>query len=88
MLFLNICAFATPTDVDLFLTSSNSDISVEVRINDESLQIVEAGSTVVPGRYFIDIIKKINSRKISLFLSDDKSLIIKTDRGEYSRHAL
>ncbi len=76
------------TDVDLFLTSSNSDISVEVRINDESLQIVEAGSTVVPGRYFIDIIKKINSRKISLFLSDDKSLIIKTDRGEYNLHVM
>ena len=76
------------TDVDLFLTSSNSDISVEVRINDESLQITEAGSTVVPGRYFIDIIKKINSRKINLFLSDDKLLIIKTDRGEYKLHVM
>ena len=76
------------TDVDLFLTSSNSDISVEVRINDESLVITEAGSTVVSGRYFIDIIKKINSRKINLYLSDDKLLIIKTDRGEYKLHIM
>lgn len=76
------------TDVDLFLTSSNSDISVEVRINDESLLIEEAGSTVIPGRYFIDIIKKLNSRKINLYLSDNKVLIIKADRGEYKLHIM
>ncbi len=76
------------TDVDLFLTSSNSDISVEVRINDASLEIAEAGSTVIPGRVFIDIIKKINSRKINLYLSDDKILIIKADRGEYKLHIM
>ncbi len=76
------------TDVDLFLTSSNSDISVEVRINDASLVVEEAGSTVIPGRYFIDIIKKINSRKINLYLSDDKILIIKADRGEYKLHIM
>ena len=76
------------TDVDLFLTSSNSDISVEVRINDASLEIDEAGSTVIPGRVFIDIIKKINSRKINLYLSDDKILIIKADRGEYKLHIM
>lgn len=76
------------TDVDLFLTSSNSDISVEVRINDQSLVIDEAGSTVIPGRYFIDIIKKLNSRKINLYLSDNKILIIKADRGEYKLHIM
>ena len=76
------------TDVDLFLTSSNSDISVEVRINDESLNITEAGSTVIPGKYFIDIIKKLNSRKINLYISDDKILIIKADRGEYKLHIM
>ena len=48
------------TDTDLFMTSSNTDISVEVTINDASLQITEAGQTVVPGRFFIDIIRKIN----------------------------
>ena len=71
------------TDTDLFMTSSNTDISVEVTINDASLQITEAGQTVVPGRFFIDIIRKINSKKVSLFLSEDKILIIKADRGEY-----
>lgn len=71
------------TETDLFMTSSNSDISVEVDINDSSLEIRETGEAVVPGRFFIDIVRKINSRKINLFLTDDNILYIKVDRGEY-----
>ena len=71
------------TDTDLYMTSSNSDISVEVVINDQSLNIQEPGQTVVPGKVFIDIIRKINSKKINLYVSDDKVLVIKADRGEY-----
>ena len=71
------------TETDLFMTSSNSDISVEVEINHPSLEIKETGEAVVPGRFFIDIVRKINSRKINLFLSDDNILFIKVDRGEY-----
>ena len=76
------------TDVDLFMTSSNNDISVEVTVSDQSLNIVEAGSTVVPGRLFIDIIRKINSKKVNLLLSDDRILIVKADRGEYKLHIM
>ena len=71
------------TESDLFMRSSNSDISVEVNINHPSLEIKETGEAVVPGRFFIDIIRKINSRKINLFLSEDNILFIKVDRGEY-----
>ena len=70
------------TDTDLFLTSSNSDISVEVKIS-ESLVVNELGSAVVIGKLFIDIIRRINSPKVNIYLSDDKILIIKADRGEY-----
>jgi DNA polymerase-3 subunit beta len=70
------------------MTSSNTDISVEVRINDTSLDIKEAGQTVVPGRFFIDIIRKINAKKVSLYLSEDKILIIKADRVEYKLYIM
>ena len=76
------------TDTDLFMTSSNSDISVEVDIQDSSLIINQPGQTVVPGRFFIDIIRKINSKKVNLYLSDDKILVIKADRGEYKLHIM
>ena len=71
------------TNQDLYLTSSNSDISVEVRINHESLVIEEYGQVVVPGRFFIDIIRKLNSKKVNLYLNEDNVLFIKVDRGEY-----
>ena len=76
------------TDTDLYMTSSNTDISVEVLISDSSLQIEEPGKTVVPGKFFIDIIRKINSKKVSLYLLDDKILVIKADRGEYKLHIM
>lgn len=72
------------TDTDLFLTSSNTDISVEVLINDSSLKIQEAGKTVVPGKQFIDIIRIIGAKKVTLFLDENNSLIIKGDKSEFN----
>ncbi len=76
------------TTTDLYMTSSNSDISVETFVTDSSLAIEKPGKTVVPGRFFIDIIRKINSKKVSLCLVDDKVLVIKADRGEYKLHIM
>lgn len=76
------------TDTDLYMTSSNSDISVEVLINNENLKISTPGKTVVPGKFFIEIIRKINSKKVNLYVSDDKILVIKADRGEYKLHIM
>ena len=53
-----------------------------------SLIITEPGQTVVPGKFFIDIIRKINSKTINLYLSDDKILVIRADRGEYKLHIM
>lgn len=76
------------TDTDIYMTSSNTDISVEVLISDPSLEIKEAGKTVIPGRFFIDIIRKINSKKVNLYIQDDKILVIRADRGEYKLHIM
>ncbi|MCM1196240.1 MAG: hypothetical protein NC310_04090, partial [Roseburia sp.] len=38
------------TSSDLYMTSSNTDISVETFISDTSLQVENPGKTVVPGR--------------------------------------
>ena len=76
------------TTSDLYLTSSNTDISVETFISDSSLEITKPGKTVVPGRFFIDIIRKINSKKVNICLLDDKILLIKADRGEYKLHIM
>ena len=72
------------TDTDLYLTSSNTDISVEVLITDTSLKITEPGKTVVPGKQFIDIIRIIGAKKVNLFLDENNSLIIRGDKSEFN----
>lgn len=76
------------TASDLYMIASNTDISVETLINDSSLIIEKPGKTVVPGKFFIDIIRKINSKKVNFCLVEDKILVIKADRGEYKLHIM
>ena len=76
------------TEEDLYLTSSNTDISVQVVINDSSLEVKETGKVVVPGNYFIQIIRKINSRKINISLIEDKIMVIKAERSEFKLNLL
>ncbi|MCR5787398.1 MAG: DNA polymerase III subunit beta [Acholeplasmatales bacterium] len=76
------------TDNDLYLTSSNVDLSVETVISDKSLEIKEKGKAVVPGKFFIDIIRKVNSKKITFSLIEDRILLIETDKGEYKLHLM
>lgn len=74
------------TTTDLYLTSTNSDISVEVVISDDSLKIESIGTVLIPGRFFIDIIRKVSSNTVNLYLVEDKILVVKVDRGEYKLH--
>lgn len=76
------------TDTDLYMTSSNTDISVQTFINDKSLVVTKPGKTVVPGSFFYEILKKINSKKIDFHLVEDKILVIKAERGEYKLHIM
>ena len=76
------------TNDDLYLTSSNTDISVQVIINHPSLEVKETGKIIVPGNYFIQIIRKINSRKINISLIEDKIVIIKAERSEFKLNLL
>ena len=76
------------TNEDLYLTSSNTDVSVQVVINDESLEIKETGKIVVPGNYFIQIIRKINSKKVDISLIEDKIIVIKAERSEFKLNLL
>jgi len=76
------------TDTELYMTSSNTDISVEVLIANQELIIKEPGKTVVPGKFFIDIIRKINAKNINLYLIEDRTLVIKADRIEYKLHIM
>ncbi|MFP4187125.1 MAG: DNA polymerase III subunit beta, partial [Acholeplasmataceae bacterium] len=66
----------------LLMTSSNTDIAIQVLSDDPSLSITKTGRVVIPGRYLIEIIRRVTSKRIEFALIDDRLLVIKADRSE------
>lgn len=65
------------------LTSSNSDIAIQVLIDDPSLVVHKTGKIALPGRYFIEIIRKVAAKRIEIALQEERLLVIKADRSEF-----
>ena len=68
-------------DDHLILTASNSDIAIQTIVSDESLEITSPGKVVIPGRYFIEIMRKIVSNRVEISLIENKMMVIKADRS-------
>jgi len=67
----------------LLLTSSNTDIAIQVFVDDKSLNVLKAGKVAIPGRYLIEIVRKVNAQKVEFQLVDDNLIIIRADRSEF-----
>jgi DNA polymerase-3 subunit beta len=61
----------------LILEVININIATRLKIKDESLKVKKTGSLIVIGKYFIEIIKKIDSSLIKISSMDNKLLVIK-----------
>ena len=66
-------------DSTLILTATDLEISIEQRIPAE---ILVEGEIVVPGKYFLDFIKKLNNEQIELSLVNNNCLKIKYNDSE------
>ncbi len=76
------------TKEGLFLTTSNDDIAIETFLKKKDIkEIVEPGSIIVPGRYFLEIIRKLDDEIISIE-TDGLKIIISTERGEYTLNGM
>src|SRR5690554_2015969 len=64
----------------LLLTSSNTDIAIQVFVDDKSLNVVKAGKVAILGRYLIEIVRKVNAQKVEFQLVDDNLIIIRADQ--------
>jgi DNA polymerase-3 subunit beta len=47
----------------ILLTTCNGDITIQSKILGEELEILETGKCLVNGKFLIDIVRKINSKK-------------------------
>ncbi|NMA04759.1 MAG: hypothetical protein GX931_00120, partial [Acholeplasmataceae bacterium] len=65
-------------DDHIIFTSSNTDIAIQTVISDSSLEVLSPGRIVVPGRYLIDITRKLEGR-VEMSLIEQKILVIRSD---------
>jgi DNA polymerase-3 subunit beta len=66
----------------LIITTSNSDIAIKLKIKDSSLNVNSEGSVLIPGKYFVEIIRKLDGLKVSLSMAADNMLRIEADRSD------
>lgn len=76
------------TNEGLFLESSNDDISIQTFLSKDNIEEVEEqGSIIIPGKYFIEIIRKISDEFINIE-TDGLKIIIFTKMGEYTLNGM
>ena len=64
---------------EVILTGSDSEISIEITIpkqvdGEEIVEITETGSVVLPGRFFVDIIKNFLEKKLNYQLMNNSNV--------------
>jgi len=85
------------TESGISLTGSDSDITInswiplEIFTEKGKVQLIEideTGGIVIPGKYFFEIIKKLETDVIEINTFDDTDILIRGDKGEYTLKGL
>ena len=76
-------------DEGLYLSASDSDISIRTFIKKEDItDIIEVGSIVISGKYIVEIIKKLPDSDISIEVLDGFNMIIQTTGSEFNLNGI
>lgn len=83
----------TGIKVDVFknrilLTTSNGEISILKTITDPSLQVEKEGTVLIPGRYFVEIIRKLDGQNVLLSAHENNLLKIEADHSDITLNLL
>ena len=73
----------------LNLIASNSDISIQARIDQgDALTIEEEGTVVLPGKYFYDIIRKCESNEVTLTTFEQNTVKLIANQSTFTLNLL
>ena len=76
-------------DEGLYLSASDSDISIRTFIKKEDItDIKETGSIVISGKYIVEIIRKLPDADISIEVVDGFNMIIQTTGSEFNLNGI
>lgn len=71
-------------DKIIFITT-NKEVAVKIELEkNEKVKIIETGECVIPGKYFIDIVKKIEGSEVEVTLFEKKSVKIISDKSDFT----
>ena len=78
---------------EVILTGSDSEISIEITIpkqvdGEDIIEITETGSVVLPGRFFVDIIKKLPGKEVKLSTNEQFQTLITSGHSEFNLSGL
>ncbi|MDD3712760.1 MAG: DNA polymerase III subunit beta [Candidatus Izemoplasmatales bacterium] len=73
---------------ELVLLTSNSDISIRLSVKDESLNVENTGEILIPGRVFVDFIRKLDKGIVEFSVIDNNVLKIHSHNTDLSLNLL
>ena len=81
------------TNEGVVLTGSDSEISIEITIpnqvdGEDIVEVKEPGSVVLPGRFFVDIIKKLPGQDVKLSTNEQFQTLITSGHSEFNLSGL
>ena len=68
----------------LTMTASNSDISIQTIISDPRLKVEEEGVIVVPGKYFLDLVRKAEAEDLEFITFEGNTVKILANKSNFT----
>jgi len=69
---------------EIVLVTSNSDISIKISIRDDSLNVEQPGEALIPGKVFVDFIRKLDKGIVEISVIDNNVLRIHSHNTDLS----
>jgi DNA polymerase-3 subunit beta len=69
---------------EIVLITSNSDISIKISIKDDSLNVEQPGEALIPGKVFVDFIRKLDKGIVEISVIDNNVLRIHSHNTDLS----
>ena len=77
------------TEDGLFLSASDTDISIRCFIpNSDINEVHDYGSIVIGGKYIVEIIRKLPNTDITIEVMDGNKMIVSTDNTEFNLNGI
>ena len=69
----------------MIFTTTNKEISVQIKLDaNNDVAVEETGYCVVPGKYFVEIAKKIEGKIVDFTLFEEKTIKITSERSDFT----